>query len=78
LTSRRRGAARGAAHERANCELRDPMASLRRCRQFFPNRYRVVVRRAPSAAMVLADLSAANYSLRLSRPPAASAVVNQL
>jgi hypothetical protein len=56
-----------------------PMASLRRCRQFFPNRYRVVVRRAPSAAMVLADLSAANCPLRLSRAPAVSAaIVNQL
>jgi hypothetical protein len=28
LTSRRREAARGAAHERASCELHDPMASL--------------------------------------------------
>jgi hypothetical protein len=35
------GQANPSAHERANCELRDPMASLRRCRQFFPTRYKL-------------------------------------
>src|SRR6266567_1768366 len=46
LTSRRREAARGAAHERASCELHD-----QRCRQFFPTRYKVVASGAPSAAI---------------------------
>jgi hypothetical protein len=41
-------AARGAAHERASCELHDPMAC---CRQFFPTRYKVVAHGAPSAAI---------------------------
>src|SRR5437588_3258022 len=35
LTSRRREAARGAAHERASCELHDPMASLSAVDSFF-------------------------------------------